>query len=123
MIDESRKLTITTKDGEKNCEILFTYHSPEFDSDYVVFVEEGTNQASAAAYTADEDGHGRLEEIKEPEVWTMLEEMLNDYFENQEKQASEGCSGGCAGCSGCGSSEEDYCDDECGCEDCQGDNE
>ena len=46
---EDRTLTITTDSGEEIlCEILFTTHSEEFNKDYVVFVEKGTNTASAA---------------------------------------------------------------------------
>ena len=45
---EDRTLTITTDSGEEIlCEILFTTHSEEFNKDYVVFVEKGTNTASA----------------------------------------------------------------------------
>ncbi|MBS1477410.1 MAG: hypothetical protein HP024_05690, partial [Acholeplasmatales bacterium] len=50
---EDRTLTITTDSGEEIlCEILFTTHSKEFNKDYVVFVEKGTNTASAAIYNA-----------------------------------------------------------------------
>ena len=52
---EDRTLTITTDSGEEIlCEILFTTHSEEFNKDYVVFVEKGTNTVSAAIYYAND---------------------------------------------------------------------
>ena len=89
---EDRTLTITTDSGEEIlCEILFTTHSEEFNKDYVVFVEKGTNTASAAIYNAND------------KEWTMLEEMLDDYYNNQEN----GCGGSCESCSGCDETIED----------------
>ena len=82
---EDRTLTITTDSGEEIlCEILFTTHSEEFNKDYVVFVEKGTNTASAAIYNANDKGEGKLTQITSEEEWTMLEEMLDDYYNNQE---------------------------------------
>ena len=73
---EDRTLTITTDSGEEIlCEILFTTHSEEFNKDYVVFVEKGTNTASAAIYNANDKGEGKLTQITSEEEWTMLEEM------------------------------------------------
>lgn len=95
---EDRTLTITTDSGEEIlCEILFTTHSEEFNKDYVVFVEKGTNTASAAIYNANDKGEGKLTQITSEEEWTMLEEMLDDYYNNQEN----GCGGSCESCSGC----------------------
>lgn len=100
---EDRTLTITTDSGEEIlCEILFTTHSEEFNKDYVVFVEKGTNTASAAIYNANDKGEGKLTQITSEEEWTMLEEMLDDYY-NQEN----GCGGSCESCSGCDETIED----------------
>ena len=96
---EDRTLTITTDSGEEIlCEILFTTHSTEFNKDYVVFVEKGTNTASAAIYNASDKGEGHLTQITSEEEWTMLEEMLDDYYNNQENE----CAGSCESCSGWG---------------------
>lgn len=101
---EDRTLTITTDSGEEIlCEILFTTHSEEFNKDYVVFVEKGTNTASAAIYNANDKGEGKLTQITSEEEWTMLEEMLDDYYNNQEN----GCGGLCESCSGCDETIED----------------
>lgn len=101
---EDRTLTITTDSGEEIlCEILFTTHSEEFNKDYVVFVEKGTNTASAAIYNANDKGEGKLTQITSEEEWTMLEEMLDDYYNNQEN----GCGASCESCSGCDETIED----------------
>lgn len=96
---DDRTLTITTDNGEEIlCEILFTTHSNEFNKDYVVFVEKGTNNASAAIYTPTDNGEGTLTQITSEEEWNMLEELLDDYYNNQEES---GCSGSCENCEGC----------------------
>ncbi len=101
---EDRTLTITTDSGEEIlCEILFTTHSEEFNKDYVVFVEKGTNTASAAIYNANDKGEGKLTQITSEEEWTMLEEMLDDYYNNQEN----GCGVSCESCIGCDETIED----------------
>ncbi len=114
--ENERLLTITTEDGsEILCEILFTHHSEDFNKDYVVFTEQGTNNASAAIYVPTADGNGRLEEIKSEEEWAMLEELLEEYADNMEQ--ADGCGCGCDDCEGGCGDEECGCDDE-GC-DCQ----
>lgn len=101
---EDRTLTITTDNGEEIlCEILFTTHSAEFNKDYVVFVEKGTNTASAAIYNASDNGEGTLTQITSDEEWEMLEELLDDYYNNQES----GCEGSCDSCVGCDEEIED----------------
>lgn len=92
---EDRTLTITTDSGEEIlCEILFTTHLAEFNKDYVVFVEKGTNNASAAIYKPTGDGEGQLEQITTEEEWAALEELLDKYVTENEG----GCSGACDQC-------------------------
>lgn len=103
---EDRTLTITTDSGEEIlCEILFTTHSNEFNKDYVVFVEKGTENASAAIYFPSEAGEGKLEQIQSEEEWKMLEELLDEYATRQENAE---CSGSCESCDeNCDSQSED----------------
>lgn len=108
---QDRTLTLIQDDGKEIlCDILFTYHSEEFNKDYVVFQVRGEASASAAIYHPEDNGKGSLERIESDEEWEMLEELLNDYASNME----DSCSSGCSGCSGCSS------DEECGgCGECQ----
>ena len=67
-------------------------------------------EISAAAYISSDEKNGTLEKIETDEEWAMLEELLNDYAE-ENKSAQQGC-GGCSGnCSSCSECE--------GCEDCE----
>lgn len=107
---EDRTLVLTMEDGkEVTCDILFTYHSDEFNKDYVVFQPRGENQLSAACYIEENGGNGRLEAVNSEEEWQMLEALVDDYYGQQ----SGGCGGECSGCSGCGTEDCD-CDGNCG---------
>lgn len=99
MVD--RTITLFTEDGkELIADILFTYHSEEFEHDYVVFQIRESQQASAAIYVPSENGQGSLEKIESEEEWQLLEELLADYC----NQDNEGCGGSCSGsCDSCGS--------------------
>lgn len=109
MVD--RTITLVRDDGtEIIADIFFTYHSDEFNKDYVVFQVRDTMEISAAAYISNDEKNGTLEKIETDEEWAMLEELLNDYAE-ENKSAQQGC-GGCSGnCSSCSECE--------GCEDCE----
>ena len=108
MMDD-RTLVLTTEDGKEIvCDILFTYHSEEFNKDYVIFQPRGEEQLSAASYTEEEAGNGALHAVETDEEWEMLEALVDDYY----SQDKTGCGGNCGGCSGC--SEEDCDCDGCG---------
>ncbi len=108
---KDNKLTFVDENGnEVLCEILFTFHSDEFNKDYVLFYpegevdEEGRINVMAAAYKENEDGEGELFEITEDAEWKLIEEVLAD-FENED------CDCDCDEC-------EEECDckeDECEC--------
>ncbi len=101
---EENTFVLTADDGkEVVCEILFTYHSDEFNKDYVIFQPSGEDQLSAACYIEDNGTNGHLEAVESDEEWAMLEELVDDYYSNQ----SSGCSGNCGSCSGCDSDDYD----------------
>ena len=111
MVD--RTVTLYTEDGkELIADILFTYHSEDFSHDYVVFQIRESGEASAAIYVPGENGQGSLEKIETDEEWQLLEELLDDYANQEENR-------GCGGCSSCGG-----CSEDCACGgDCKNDNE
>lgn len=95
---DDKTLTIITDKGEEIlCEILFTTHITEFNKDYVVFVEKGTDTASAAIYHPTDNGQGKLEQITSEEEWNRLEELLDDFYNQNEN----GCTGSCDSCDKC----------------------
>ena len=107
---QDRTLTLIEDDGtEILCDILFTYHWEKLNKDYVVFQVRATGEISAASYTSTDETTGSLDRIENEEEWTMLEELLNDYAE-ENQNACQGCASGCGSCSGCSGC--DSCDEE-----------
>ncbi len=105
-----RTITLMKDDGtEVIADILFTYHHDDFGKDYVVFQVRATGEISAASYTSTDETTGSLDRIETEEEWTMLEELLNDYAE-ENQNACQGCVSGCGSCSGCSGC--DSCDEE-----------
>lgn len=105
---DDHTLVLTKDNGEEIvCDILFTYHSEQFNKDYVIFQPRGEEQLSAASYVEEGEGKGSLQGIETDEEWSMLEELVNDYYSEQE---TGNCSGDCGGCSGCGTED---CDGNC----------
>ncbi len=93
---------IITKNGkEVKCKIIFTYYSEEFKKNYVVFQPEDEDVISAMSYVEDGATTGTLTAIESDEEWDMLEQVVNDYYDDKEGDA--GCEGSCEGCNGCAS--------------------
>lgn len=108
---DDRTLVLTMQDGKEiTCDILFTYHSDQFNKDYVIFQPRGEKELSAASYVEEGNGNGSLQGIETDEEWAMLEELVNDYYGEQNQSS---CGGSCEGCSGCGTDDCD-CDGNCG---------
>lgn len=102
---------ILTKDNGEEIEgiILFTYFYEKTNKNYVIYQIKGTNDVVASIYYP-EGKEGKLDPVETDEEWAMLEDLLNDYVNQQEEESS-----GCAGCSGCGGDCD--CDGECDCDD------
>ena len=87
MKDLEKQLVLRTDDGKEiKAEILFTHHSEEFNKDYVVFLPEGDEQYSAASYVEEGPMEGELSPVESDEEWELLEDLLNDYFQNNDSE-------------------------------------
>ena len=85
-----RTLTLISEDGtEVICDILFTYFYEKTQKNYVVFNVRGTQEVSAATYEETDGTTGKLGLIETEEEWKMLEQLLNDYC-NQDMLDEEG---------------------------------
>lgn len=94
IIMENRDLTIVTQDGtEILCEVLFTNYSEQFNKHYLVFVEKGTDNASAAIFDPNETENAKLKDIETEEEWAYLEDLLEKYI-----ASLDGCNGECSSC-------------------------
>jgi uncharacterized protein YrzB (UPF0473 family) len=98
---EDRQITLVDEDGKETvCNILFTFHSDEYNKNYVIFYpadQEDSDEIelSAQSYVEGEDGSGELQEIESDEEWEMIEDVL-DKFEQEDEECDE-------------------CDDDCEC--------
>ena len=110
---ENNYINLVLDDGrEIKAEILFTFNSPEYNKDYIVFIPENLDVCVAASYIQSEDGF-QLSLIDNEEEWQTIQEIVDDLM----KQSSS-CGGHCGGC-GCDCGEEcdgDCCGEECSCE-------
>lgn len=100
------QLVFTDEQGnEVLCDIIFTYHSEEFNKDYVFFAQNGSEdedgkvEVGVASYIPTGDSIGELNAVESDEEWDMLEEVFNQYALDSE-------------CDDCDCEE---CDDECDC--------
>ncbi|WP_019242695.1 DUF1292 domain-containing protein [Bacillus massilioanorexius] len=87
-------ITIVDENGnEQLCEIMFNFHSDEFNKDYVLCYpvgeedENGEVLVHAYAYVpADDDSEGELMPIETEEEWDLIEEMYNTFVSEQEDE-------------------------------------
>ena len=76
-------LFVTTNDGRQlTFKVLFTYHSEEFEKDYVFFYEEN-DEDNIIVYSYDDSN--TLYEIEDEEEYKELDEVLQAYDEEHSK--------------------------------------
>lgn len=109
---EKQYITLINDDGSETlAEILFTYHSEEFNKNYVVFLPQDGEGVAAASYV--ENGNqGSLEQITTEEEWDLIADLLEQYV--QQLEATQGCECGC-GCEDCDCDGECDGEEECTC--------
>ena len=89
-----QQITIVDENGnEQLCEILFYFHSDEFNKDYVLYYpigeedENGEIIVHASAFSqSDENTEGELMPIETEEEWDVVEEMYNTFVQEQEDE-------------------------------------
>lgn len=83
------QITLVGEETEKKCDVLFTYHSEEFNKNYVVFTDAESLQSSAAALNPDHGGEaGYLSQIQTDEEWMLIQQLLDEY-EAQTKEEND----------------------------------
>ena len=81
---DNKYLYVTTDDGrELKFRILFTYHSDNFEKDYVAFYDE-KDEENVLVCSYDEEHN--LYEIEDEEEFKELDEVLQAYDEEQNKK-------------------------------------
>ena len=74
------------------CEVLFTFSSPETNKDYIVYTdntkdENGNVEVYASIYDPN-DPHSKLEAIETEKEWKVIETILETLQEEVKKQMS-----------------------------------
>lgn len=88
---EEKVFTVVDENGNETlCEIIFTFHSDEYNKDYVIYTMPGTEdedgiEVSAAAYEETADGEGLLSAIETDAEWELVEEMLAAFDDENEE--------------------------------------
>ena len=81
MANNDNKIVFVTEDGkEETLYILFTYHSEDYNKEYV-FVYEKENEENIMVFSYVND---RLFEVEDDEEFKELEEVLEAYLEEKE---------------------------------------
>ena len=76
-------LFVTTNDARQlTFKVLFTYHSEDFEKDYVFFYEEN-DEDNIIVYSYDDSN--TLYEIEDEEEYKELDEVLQAYDEEHSK--------------------------------------
>ncbi|NLK12823.1 MAG: DUF1292 domain-containing protein [Candidatus Phytoplasma sp.] len=82
------KLVIIKDNEESLATILFTYKKGE--KNYVVFEFDETEEISAAVFQSLEDEtEGILSDIETDEEWDMIDEVLQQYFDELESEETD----------------------------------
>lgn len=83
-MNEEKFDTIEVEDengNKKNLTIYFTYHSDNFDKDYVIFYDP-EDQDSLLACSFDEEGN--LFEIESEEEYKELDEIIDEFQDSNK---------------------------------------
>lgn len=80
------QMIIENENGkEEIATILFTFHSEEFNKDYVIF--ELSGEVTAAIYYPDNTGeNGTLDDIETDEEWDLIDALVEDYFDRDDEE-------------------------------------
>ncbi|HEY4399771.1 MAG TPA: DUF1292 domain-containing protein [Lactobacillaceae bacterium] len=89
--NEEQYITLVDEDGsEALYSVLFTFHSDDYDKDYILLYPAGVEEdeevdIQAFIFNPDEDGEaveGDLQPIEDDKEWDMVEEVLNTFLED-----------------------------------------
>ncbi|MBP3504549.1 MAG: DUF1292 domain-containing protein [Bacilli bacterium] len=97
MEQNENKIIIVDEQGrERVCEILFTYQHPETEKNYVVLypideLDSDDEEMDLFAYSfiENEDGDGELFTLETDEEYDMINEVIDQFYEDQLEGADE----------------------------------
>ncbi len=97
MEQNENKIIIVDEQGrERVCEILFTYQHPETEKNYVVLYpideldsDEEEMDLFAYSFIENENGDGELFTLETDEEYDMINEVIDQFYEDQLEGADE----------------------------------
>jgi uncharacterized protein YrzB (UPF0473 family) len=97
MEQNENKIIIVDEQGrERVCEILFTYQHPETEKNYVVLYpideldsDEEEMDLFAYSFVENENGDGELFTLETDEEYDMINEVIDQFYEDQLEGADE----------------------------------
>ena len=84
---EEKTFTVVDENGEeKEFEVVLTFKSEDFGKSYVIYKlqNEESDEVFAAIFDEDAKDGGNLVQIESEEEWTMLEEVLESFLDEEE---------------------------------------
>lgn len=88
---EQNYISVYDEEGNESLyEILFTFHSDDYEKDYVLLYPAGTFEDDdielmAFSYIENEAGEqGELQPLETDEEWDMIEEVLNTFLMDED---------------------------------------
>ncbi len=84
---EEKTFTVVDENGEEKVfEVVLTFKSEDFDKSYVIYKndDEESDEVFAAIFDEDAKDGGNLVQIETEEEWTMLEEVLESFLDEEE---------------------------------------
>ncbi len=82
-------LYVTDEQGnELEARIIMTFDSEEFGKSYVVYQlsDDETGEYYAASFDPEDGDEGQLYPIENDEEWDLVEEVLENFLEDQEEE-------------------------------------
>ena len=94
--NENKILIVDEQGRARVCEILFTYQHPETEKNYVVLYpideldsDEEEMDLFAYSFVENEDGDGELFTLETDEEYDMINEVIDQFYEDQLEGADE----------------------------------
>lgn len=83
------KLVLTDELGnEITATIILTFESEEFNKSYLVYKldDDDADEYHAASFDPEDGDEGALGQIETDEEWDLIEEVLESFLEDEEKE-------------------------------------
>ena len=94
-LKDNQLIFVNENNEEVVCDILFTYHSENFNKDYVFFIplenvnDDGTNDVACASYIEKDNAIGELNAVESDEEWEELSEVFDSFLLDAEEDNEE----------------------------------